>query len=422
MALNNKTNLGWHYYRNYFLNNNGSLLDMTKSNLGTENTEKLFKIKNRVITETSFDISYFSEITSLFQLKTTYPGLLLGSGYGHEISAKGEFKLGFFFDFTTGLPIIPGSSIKGTLRSVFPDIAEDKERNFPYKPKGSVDLVRIAWLKAQMDQIDNPNFLKDFYNPVEVSTLDKDTIKQYILLTLEIFEGLRDFTKKKNEERYFSIYKRDIFHDATISMSGANSKIIGSDSITPHIKEGMPYNQSMLKNPVPIPFLKVLPNVVFSFRFDLNNSFVLPEFNISNKIKLFQKILLTLGIGAKTNVGYGQFSEIDENKNRTGLNGDKGSGDKKPNPANVKTILDEVTKATDPVAKLIEKGSEWDGEIVSAKRDNFLIVFMIGEEEVTIKKKSDKFKNGVPEIGKKVKIKFNDFFKSDPPNCIASIL
>ena len=26
-----------------------------------------------------------------------------------------------------------------------------------------------------------------------------------------------------------------------------------------------------------------------------------------NKLKLFQKILLTTGIGAKTNVGYGQF-------------------------------------------------------------------------------------------------------------------
>jgi CRISPR-associated protein Cmr6 len=309
MALNNNTNLGWHYYRNYFLNNNGSSLNMTKSNLEKDETEKMFKLKNRDITETTFDISYFTGVSSSFQLKTTYPGLLSGSGYGHEISAKGEFKLGFFFDFTTGLPVIPGSSIKGVLRSVFPDIAEDKEGNFPYKPKGSVDLVHVAWLKAQMDQIDNPNFLKDFYNPVEVSTLDKDTIKQYILLTLEIFEGLRDFTKKKNEERYFSIYKRDIFHDATISMSGANSKIIGSDSITPHIKEGMPYNQSMLKNPVPIPFLKVLPNVVFSFRFDLNNSFVLPEFNIANKIKLFQKILLTIGIGAKTNVGYGQFEE-----------------------------------------------------------------------------------------------------------------
>ncbi|MEZ4966913.1 MAG: RAMP superfamily CRISPR-associated protein [Saprospiraceae bacterium] len=54
-----------------------------------------------------------------FRLKTTYPGLLIGSGYQHETGAEGELKLGFFFDHTSGLPVIPGSSVKGVLRSVF---------------------------------------------------------------------------------------------------------------------------------------------------------------------------------------------------------------------------------------------------------------------------------------------------------------
>ena len=50
-----------------------------------------------------------------FDLVTTYPGLLIGSGYSHEVHGKDGLKLGFYFDHTTGLPIIPGSSVKGVL-------------------------------------------------------------------------------------------------------------------------------------------------------------------------------------------------------------------------------------------------------------------------------------------------------------------
>lgn len=54
-----------------------------------------------------------------FELSTTYPGLLVGSGYSHpKLKDDKDFQLGFFFDHTTGLPLISGSSIKGALRSV----------------------------------------------------------------------------------------------------------------------------------------------------------------------------------------------------------------------------------------------------------------------------------------------------------------
>lgn len=55
-----------------------------------------------------------------FTLTTIYPGLLVGSGYNHPKlkESNEDFQLGFFFDHTTGLPIISGSSIKGLLKSV----------------------------------------------------------------------------------------------------------------------------------------------------------------------------------------------------------------------------------------------------------------------------------------------------------------
>jgi CRISPR-associated protein Cmr6 len=319
MSVNNKANLGWHYYRNYFINENGSLLNMTETDLKIERTEKIFKQKNKEITDTTYNITYFSGFQDTFSLVTTYPGLLLGSGYGHEISAKGELKLGFFFDYTTGLPVIPGSSIKGVIRSVFPDIKEVKEP-FPYELKSETDKVRVAWLKAQLDNIDDTNFMKVHYNPVDIKTLDKNTIEKYILLTLEIFEGIKVYRQKKSIDKYYSIYERDIFHDAVIKKAGNNNKIVGDDSITPHIKENLSYEQSMLKNPVPIPFLKVLPNVTFAFNFNLNHSITLPVLTIINKTKLFQKILLTIGLGAKTNVGYGQFVPVQEKTKETNDN------------------------------------------------------------------------------------------------------
>ena len=44
-------------------------------------------------------------------------------GYEHELKIDKELKLGLSFDFTTGQPYIPGSSIKGVLRQAFRDKA-----------------------------------------------------------------------------------------------------------------------------------------------------------------------------------------------------------------------------------------------------------------------------------------------------------
>lgn len=63
--------------------------------------------------------------SSNFELKTT-SGLLIGIGYTHETGIAGEIKIGFFFDHTNGLPTIPGSSIKGLLRSVFPGFTHEE--------------------------------------------------------------------------------------------------------------------------------------------------------------------------------------------------------------------------------------------------------------------------------------------------------
>lgn len=59
------------------------------------------------------------------RLKTKYPGLLIGTGYPHGSGrADDDIKCGFSFDYVSGQPYIPGSSVKGILRSHFKDHPE----------------------------------------------------------------------------------------------------------------------------------------------------------------------------------------------------------------------------------------------------------------------------------------------------------
>ena len=96
----------------------------------------------------------------------------------------------------------------------------------------------------------------------------------------------------------------DVFHDAIIT--DASTPFLADDFITPHINRENP-KISPFSNPTPLMFLKVLPEVTFLFQFDLKDSKDENGLSAKEKKELFEEILKLLGIGAKTNVGYGQF-------------------------------------------------------------------------------------------------------------------
>ena len=201
-------------------------------------------------------------VLSSFELKTTYPGLLTGTGYMHPCPEKNDFQMGFFFDWTTGVPVITGSTVKGVLREPFP--SRDKEGE---KKEGKTEYIT--------------SILKKIMEPEETKDLPENFI---IELEKSIFEK-----------------KGDVFYDAYI-LPNANGKIFADDYITPHKDE--------FSEPTPLRFLKIAPKVTFKFQFKLKNSdicdiTVTPE----NKKDLFKKILLDFGIGAKRNTGYGVLVE-----------------------------------------------------------------------------------------------------------------
>lgn len=229
---------------------------------------------------------------SQVQVTTTYPGLIIGIGYEHEIqTAEGELKLGFHFDHTTGLPCIPGSSIKGVLRSFFPQYNNKDPFRIPNETderKGNKKDFIAAKLGWQSDQ----------NKALKVHQLE-----------LALFEGIdlanTQIKRKTNPDavEYLNIYKRCCFYNAYISRAAADNKIFELDTITPH-------TEGPLKNPKPLNFLKIRPGVTFTIPMQLQK-IVLPdnsEITATQLKPLFKAIITLNGLGAKTNTGYGQFA------------------------------------------------------------------------------------------------------------------
>ncbi len=181
-----------------------------------------------------------------FELQVEYPGLIAGVGYPHSAGVKSEICAGCSLDYVTGLPYLPGSSVKGLLRSAF----------------------------------DHENYIK------EILEDDSADIKAMIK---EIFG---------NEDAAGT----DIFFDS-YPVDGVCNGIFDIENITPHHQ-----NEELgtLAEPNPLTFVKVKPGVVYKFDFILkDNDCITAE----KKFRLFKQIILDLGMGAKTNVGFGRFTD-----------------------------------------------------------------------------------------------------------------
>ncbi len=212
---------------------------------------------------------------SVVNMRVQAPGLLIGSGLAHGLPGSEEdVKTGLQFDYTSGLPVIPGSSVKGVIRSAFPMIKEDKEQS------NEADAEKLNYIKSLIADI--PEFSA-------LGLEDKD-----------IFElGNQMFNHG------------DIFADALLVGYGTRMKqhgpvkqVLTEDYITPH-------TGGSLAQPIPIKIVKVAPGVTFAFCFKFNETKIGARVvSASMKKALCAAILQDLGVGAKTNVGYGVLKEV----------------------------------------------------------------------------------------------------------------
>ena len=240
------------YYKDYFSGVDFTDLDSNKS-------QKAVLESNRILTQkvSKADLhdEKIGEDMTAFELQVQYPGLITGVGIQHEASVKGEFKLGLHLDYTTGLPVVYGSSVKGVLRSYFAE-----------KYRGDADVERLV---------------------------------------ADIFDG-KSYSEQGRDK---SVYCRDVFYDAVVVSPNSNGQILAPDALAPHGTSDPNYP---FIDPTPIQFVKIATGTVLKFRFKLvptkdGDTVVM---SAKEKKALFEEILTTYGIGAKTNVGYGQLKAV----------------------------------------------------------------------------------------------------------------
>lgn len=304
-------NAGLLFYKHYYEGIEFDGRDTARKEKYEEQNEQKFLAKNKMLLNTSFQSNLLPELEKLdpeglgdfrsFPLTTSYPGLIIGTGYTHGSGLLGEFKTGFFFDYTTGMPVIPGSSVKGLLRSTFPLLYAEK-----------ADQLRKKGKNEEAEYWDHLADNRRRFISAILSALGypaENGADFIIRLEREIFEGMRGNDREKAED-HFAMCDRDIFYDAVI-VGSKTGLIFKDDYITPHKNtkgDGVP---DALKNPTPIQFLKVMPEVSFVFQFSLKNNYQSGHFTrlltSDQRLELFRQILLFLGTGAKTNTGYGQF-------------------------------------------------------------------------------------------------------------------
>lgn len=248
-------NMNYVFYHEYY---NGLTKDKEKNGFKLENVQE----KNKCLEKFSFDLSLspLEQVKNLpnyqtFTLKTTYPGLMIGTGNPHDVKGAGLIKTGFSFDYVTGLPFLNGSSLKGILRSLFPT---DKDKS------ASADLKR--------------DYLASCF---QIDAGEVDDLRNALFENADIFIGA--FPSVRNQK-----------------------ELLALEYITPHDAKGF-------KNPQPINTIKIKPNVAFEFGFILKDSQLPMEktVTVEMKKKAFQTILEDIGIGAKTNVGFGQLVKIE---------------------------------------------------------------------------------------------------------------
>lgn len=265
----NGANMGWLFYRDYYRDMNLNPYPVIEVGKNEEKTDQeiRFQRKNEQLLSATLgelgkqnkQLIEALQPTICFDLTTTYPGLLIGSGLAHGTGMDHDLKIGLSFDYTTGLPYVAGSAVKGVLRSLFPSLAKGISKE---------DRMRIDYLNEKCPKI-----------------LSSDEWKK---LTAMLFDANQAGTAPS----------RVLFFDAMIiDSTNQSGQILGEDFITPH--------KSPIKNPIPLQFLKVLPGVTFRFAFRMDNR--IGELTVEQVGALFRAILLDVGVGAKTNVGYGQF-------------------------------------------------------------------------------------------------------------------
>jgi len=335
-----RPNVGWLFFKDYYLKreNNGTrvfnrdlgevknLKSQLDNSQNRDEVERLknqkkqfekkiahfFDEKNKVLknlkpdgtTKKAFDLAAKQTLS----FHTGDKGILIGTGIEHETGEQGEAKLGLQFDYATGQPYLPGSAVKGLMRSWFPGHRRPDGKNLgelyrSTRTKVLKKILREIWQKDEAALVieltqRSCRWLRD--------PQANEAERFFEFLERQIFEGeMPDFDEKMGSVRRDTsgkslltrtpISRCDFFFDAYI-VSG--DKLLVEDVITPH--------RNPLQDPVPITFLKIAPGIMWQFQFGLQGCELM---SANEKLTVFKLLLTHFGVGAKRRHGFGELIE-----------------------------------------------------------------------------------------------------------------
>lgn len=265
-------------------------------------------------------IALHQEHLGYFPAISTSP-FMTGIGNEHPL------ENGFAFLNPYGLPYLPGSSVKGVLRSA----AEELALGLYGETKGW-DMLAVWWLfgfEADSPMISNKSYKIDvldeeanrrrkaLQNWINKADFDQDILINFINATVSNERDNENY--QTHPEQFFAKLSNDISNQGAISFWDVypQSKNLAMDILTPHHGgylqgKNAPHDS---EQPVPNVFLTIPPSSQFHF---LTTCEIerLPNHLQQNWQLLMQAAFNHafdwLGFGAKTAVGYGQMKK-DEN-------------------------------------------------------------------------------------------------------------
>ena len=227
--------------------------------------------------------SYIKQLENNFNFKIFEKNFKLKNKMIVGIGETTAGEVGMIFDYTTGMPYIPASSIKGVVRNIY-------LKNFVKK------LLNDNNLQKKFGKKDN----------FEIDKIEENAEETKIYL---IFGGdKKTFKIEKNiydkEETYMGSV---IFFDAY----PIEKPKLGIDIINVHYQDYYRDGEKAPKdnmNPSIIKFLTVSGGTEFKFRYAINLNNIKEQSIIKDFEESFIEALTDHGIGAKTNLGYGIFN------------------------------------------------------------------------------------------------------------------
>lgn len=259
-----------------------------------------------------------------FTLTTSGQGLLVGTGNEHgtgtktnEISSDGnndiiekethEFKMGFHFDHTTGIPVITGHNLKGRLRSFFPIAYGNQTKKNAILGRLKKDLKDCF---SDDSELNNSNWTEEKLNQLQEAIFEgKSGGKRINPLLQDTFLGA--YPSKSNSRKFaYSISNKTTNNKGKTIYNAEKNVLIEAGTFI--FEDTLANHPHPLKNPNPIRLLKILPDIEITFQFKLNDQGGL---SCHQKATFFKYLLNKYGAGAKTSSGYGQFKKAIELNN-----------------------------------------------------------------------------------------------------------